>query len=507
MSEPNDFYTPEHVDEQVDALFQERGTSARDQRLASDLHTLLECKDEDTFSLQRVWQRLVERDTLAQHGKIIPLADLRAQTQKQGRFVAISDTLPQAAKSPQRKPMFRVLSTLVAVLVVALVVGSLILVLNASHQTHTGEQGAQTPTVQASSPTQGPAGTQGQIVFTSNALSYYTAVVWSPDGSRVAYDADHSTLQTSDALTGQHVITYHTCTDADCYTTAIAWSPDGTTLAAAEGTRIYLFDAKTARLLHIFSAPSIAFNEGSTSPLAFISVLPVNRRAGGAPAFSSITWSPDSKSLAAAFDGDAHDIFVWNLANGSLSKTLSDLSTNSIPSVNWSPNGSMLSAVLLAASPEVSVWNTTTWQVVQRFSNTTASNWSPDGKRLALVETGPSQSFGDGKDVRIVDTQTWQTLSTFAGPQGKTIQNAHWSPDGSRLALETEDIISASAALQGTTTARISIWSVASGKQLFSFSDDQNVYQAAWSPDGKYIASFQVSGAIIPVPSVLIWIA
>jgi hypothetical protein len=62
MSEHEEIYTPESIDEKVDTLLQARTMPDQDQRMAHDLHIVLARADADTDtqSLQRVLHRLLE---------------------------------------------------------------------------------------------------------------------------------------------------------------------------------------------------------------------------------------------------------------------------------------------------------------------------------------------------------------------------------------------------------------------------------------------------------------
>jgi WD40 repeat protein len=296
-------------------------------------------------------------------------------------------------------------------------------------------------------------------------------------------------------------------TSGDTLINNVAWSPDGTTLAVSGSARVYLFNAKTAQLLRSFSPQSVAFHTNNGSPLIFTGAAPLSSTVslgGGNSAFENVVWSADGKNVAAAYNflnGSQHVVYIWDAATGAAVKTLTGFPSDIID-ITWSPRGNMLATVGIAkqsTSPEVNVWNTTTWQVVKQYPTTTALAWSPDGNQLALVEG--AQSYADGKDVRIVDTQTWQTVRQFAGPQGAAIQYIHWSPDGSRFMLETQDT-------PPDVTTRISLWSATSGTLLYSFPSKYSVYNAAWSPDGKHISSVQSVNSLDEyVTSILIWVA
>lgn len=204
MSRHEDFYTPEQVDEQVDTHLQARGTSSRDKRLASDLQDMLKHEDEDAYSRQRVLGKFLENENLTQQrNKIIPFSGQSVQQQEQGRFVAMPDTQKQARGTEHARPIRRALTTLAAVLVVSILVGSMIFVLNAARQKQQG-----TTTASQSTTTQKPAEQEGQIISKQNVGTGPTVpLACSPDGTRAA-GIVNGKAQSWDALTGKNVQIY-----------------------------------------------------------------------------------------------------------------------------------------------------------------------------------------------------------------------------------------------------------------------------------------------------------
>lgn len=502
MSEHEEFYTPEHVDEQVDALLQAREMSLRDQRMASDLQSMLQHTDEDASSLQRVLQKLMEQDRpVQQQGKIIPFAELHAQQQRQGRFAVMHETQKQAPLAHRIHPILRPLSALAAVLVVAVVVGSMLFTLNAIHQKQASTPGTHTGAAVEH---------EGQLIYQSPEGSH---AAWSPDGSRIAVFTTTTAVNTNgittttvgveswDARTGQHVLKYPTDGDPGVN---IAWSPDGTELAVASETKIYLFDAKTTQLLRAFPRPAVALNGNATPSFAATSMTksaaPLSRQLplSGAisPAFENVVWSPDGKKLAAALnasDGSLHVVYVWDAQTGSVLQTLPNFQ-GTILNVSWSPNGQWLSTVANPAergagmTPVATLWDTTTWQIVKQYPNVAIAGlaWSPDGKHLALVDAWGGDMGGNGKDVRIVNVLTGQTtVKPFGGSQNTIIFGISWSPDGSRLALDQQ-------VENPSIGTQVTLWSTTSGTQLYSFATS---YDATWSPDGKYISTTEGTGS------------
>ncbi|GHO53394.1 WD40 repeat domain-containing protein [Ktedonobacter robiniae] len=512
MSRHEDFYIPEQVDEQVDTLLQARGTSSRDKRLASDLQDLLKHEDEDAYSLQRVLGKFLENENLTQQQtKIIPFSGQRVQQQEQGRFIAMPDIKKQARATERAHPIRRALTTIAAVLVVSILVGSMILVLNAARQKQQN-----TTTASSNTATAKPTEHEGQVIYKKELNGIGTAVVWSPDGSRVA-TVINGQAEGWDARTGQHVQIYHLTLEHNVLN--ISWSPDGNILAVNSysdtSAKIDLVNAKTGDLLHTFDLSSVVLNTNGTSPLnatgtAHTSKLLSSMQpfSGGGSMFGAVTWSPNSKYLAASalIQPATNLVTIWNANDGSQVKKLTDFHGN-IVDLHWSPDGNYLATAANPAmrdstiSPEVKLWNTKTWQVAKQYANVASLEWSPKGKQLALVDAQNES----GKDVRIVDALSGQTTKQFAQAGAGIILGVHWSPDGSRIAVETQ-----SGSDQKMVTT---LWSAQSGKLLYTFSSKHSIYGVAWSPDSKYLSSFETiqvedqDGNTNTAVNLLIWVA
>ncbi len=145
MSEHDDFYTSEQIDAQVDALLQAHNAPSLDQRMAQDLHTLLVSaqSQENAQALQSVLQRLLDAH--------YPAANQQNLTQQktQGRLIFMKKT---QERSPGTRSVMRIFATLAAVLVVALLIGSMLIISALAHQqkptTSTAAKGATSQPVQ-----------------------------------------------------------------------------------------------------------------------------------------------------------------------------------------------------------------------------------------------------------------------------------------------------------------------------------------------------------------------
>lgn len=513
MSRSDDFYTPERVDEQIDALLHTQETSTQDQRMASYLRPILfhltdEQKQADEQALQRVLQKYLSdpRFTREQGGNVISSPGRIFSIKKQEKPVVMKRT-----SNPHS--FTRALAVLAAALVVVALVGSMALLIHATRPAPDTQPGASQGNTPTPSLTPMPALREGQIIYTSSAFFLGTTPVWSPiDGTRVATsvdNGDNTTVESWDALTGKNVIKYEVLPSSNGIgVSSIAWSPDGSTLAVCEGSTIHLFDAGTGRPIRTLSAPALATGgatnaslAGVTGPTPLSSAIPLS----GGVALSNVVWSPDETEIAGALNtgiypspGARHAIYVWNVTSGQVVKTIP--SDTYIPSVSWMPKGSLFaafeySADTNAANPTLAVWNSATWTKVQIYPNISALDWSPDGTQLALGiegQTPKAWQAGSPTLIRIMNTLNWQQEKQLTVDTGAS-NEIHWSPNGTRLLLGT-----------GTT---LSIWDVSSGKKLYQFHGSISraaCDKATWSPDSRYVSGIESAGG---QERILVWVA
>lgn len=144
-------FTPAQVDEQVARLLPDPSTSHAPQasapshtRLVQDLHGYYQAdQQQDLASLERAWQR-VSRHLDQRQADVQPIAGPHSPAHRPGSAHTRTDrTLPHTTHAPTGQQRQRVFSLLAALLVIALLVGSLITVLDLSHRTGTaGSPGA-----------------------------------------------------------------------------------------------------------------------------------------------------------------------------------------------------------------------------------------------------------------------------------------------------------------------------------------------------------------------------
>ncbi|HZR41763.1 MAG TPA: hypothetical protein VFB12_16705, partial [Ktedonobacteraceae bacterium] len=182
MTHNHDFFLPERVDEQVEQLSQAEAP------LIGDLKAYYRIEQqEDRASLERAWKRVSarlprNRDLSQSPTEPLPIPSLQAP---QERTLHMRNHVSEVSREGN---FSRRLGVLVAVLVAAVLVGSLVAIVNLSRHLDT----VGTPTVQAThvpkaldTPTSASA--PGQTIYTTPANKWgFNGLSWSPDSKRIA---------------------------------------------------------------------------------------------------------------------------------------------------------------------------------------------------------------------------------------------------------------------------------------------------------------------------------
>jgi WD40 repeat protein len=288
---------------------------------------------------------------------------------------------------------------------------------------------------------------------------YVSAVAWSPDGKRIASASGDHTVQVWDAVGGGHVLTFRGhSSDVAC----LSWSADGKYIVsgsidgkilvwdATSGNRIYMYEGHSDAVFGVAWSPdgkriASASNDGSvqiwdaftgTHVISHLSAL--NSRLTRAP-WNAVAWSPDGKHVAIGGVGDA---IVLDATTGAI-KAYYGYHGGSAHALAWSPDG-----IYLAVGRDdttVQVWNVASTVNVYTFMGHSADvltvAWSPDGKRIA---SGDSDGL-----VLVWDALTGNHVYTYRGhadfypghfTSGKAVNTAAWSPDGKSIASGSDDM-------------------------------------------------------------------
>jgi WD40 repeat protein len=339
--------------------------------------------------------------------------------------------------------------------------------------------GAQSPPARSPSPTVSPTATAsptptatpaprllpitpenaGQVTQLAafDAAGPVKSVAWSPDGWLLAGGA--TDIEIWDTRAGRQLAALQ---GGDGLVYGLAWSPDGQMVAAASTGGVQVWD--------VMQQKQHAYLKGDP-PQAQTGTL-------------GVAWSPDgSKLLSGNTDGMVQ---VWNARTGAqLARLLGHplevpSSPNSPPAVfgvSWSPDRQHF-----ASSREdgvVQVWDAQTYHLFTVLHTPPGSfgfneiAYSPDGRMLAA-----SSDEGTVRIWDLVSGTTRRVLNEY-GQYGWS-NAVSWSPDGKMLITSCAG--GTALILDVTTGQSLTALAVASSGRV-------NVWGAAWSPNGRLIAT------------------
>jgi WD40 repeat protein len=270
------------------------------------------------------------------------------------------------------------------------------------------------------------------------------ALVWSPDGTRIASASVDKTVQVWDATTGRHVLTYRGHSSP---VNTIAWS--GARIASGNDD-VQVWDAATGNNAFIY----LGYSRG-------VGVY-------------ALTWSPDGTLIASG--GYDRAVQVWKAADGT--RLINHTGhTDYVLAVAWSPDGMYIASG--GHDKTVRVWDGTSRNPNPIFTyndhseGVSALAWSPDSKRIA--------SGAYDKTVRVWDATTGKNQIVYQGHTSEVYAVAWF---GKR-------IVSAS------TDKTAQIWDASNGRHIFTYQGHTGeIYAVAWSPDGTRIASGGQDGIV-----------
>ncbi|HXJ63439.1 MAG TPA: WD40 repeat domain-containing protein, partial [Actinomycetota bacterium] len=254
----------------------------------------------------------------------------------------------------------------------------------------------------------------------------------------------------------------------------VSWSPDGRRIAGTSEGAVRVWDAATGTLQH-----TLLGHSGSVFAVA---------------------WGPDSSRLVTG--GSDGTTRVWEIEPEGPRElwSLSAQETRSgIVGVAFSPDGNRVMAGDAAVSA-VQVWDLGPTGDAE-WANLHApgfpgAEFMPDGRRVMtagwegsdgveVFENGPVPA-----DVTIWDPQSGRAIRTIGPPSDLFgIEAFDVSPDGSSIALGGW---SRRKAPGGPSAARG--WESSTGEELWRVGTSRNVTEAAFSPDGEYVATADWGG-------------
>lgn len=231
--------------------------------------------------------------------------------------------------------------------------------------------------------------------------------------------------------------------------TPLAFSPDGKTLATGSGWSAKLWDISTGK--------ERAALQGHTRPTSTM---------------GSVAFSPDGKTLATG-SGD-RTVRLWHLATGQVQFRQAHLAP--VSSIAFSPDGKTLASGSVDGT--IKVWDLAPVLDADTLQHTGPVHgvaFTPEGKTLLSVGAYPTQLW-DVATGRVLPLKGYTGLIVSKGrlsPDHKTV--ASWDP-GKAMKL----------------------WDAATGNERGSVPMEMRVDGAAFSPDGKTLATWgRQEGAIV----------
>ncbi len=496
MPAHDDPFFPRRVDESVEQLASTApsGNPAHmqppmdaNERLVRDMHRLysLERKRYQR-ALQRVEDRLVERYTGRSSERpapapISPGAPRRTSEQIQQGWLHLME-------KKRHSTFGRRIGLLVAALVMLVLVGSLVLVLNATHQKTTQRPG--TTLGSAHTPTStGPH--FGKTLYTTPSNTYgFQELSWSPDSKRIASLANG--VQIWDATTGGHRVTVHLPGGGLSY--ALAWSPNSQLVAIGTSSGIVIANGQSGAVVHTYPVNTGASVINSTSGPYLSTLMP----ASGGLGVRGLAWSPDGHFLAVSIsNGPTGSVEVMSAQTGAQAYTLPVTGNYVATALAWSSDGKYVAASLFNTEPGMQTvpadeqqmiwaWKVSSRQVVFKHTGGNGTGdplaWQPGSDNLTFVTWVPKKGGGMTSSLG-----TWDVVANKLVKQYPVAAfgSVAWSPDGKYLAY-------GGYTSQGTarTTSVVGILDAQSGEQVYTYKQmHYNIGALAWSPNGKYIVS------------------
>ena len=295
-------------------------------------------------------------------------------------------------------------------------------------------------------------------------------LVWSPDGSLLATYANDSLVKLWDteqwelvhALENETNIRVGTGSPID----GVAFSPDGKRIAVAQPYSLRVWDTETGRQL-------VEWNVSPENP-PYV------------PHFGSIidvAFSPQGRYLASV--GQDHTAKVWDIETGTQLLDI-DIFLNDVLTVDWSPDGGQFATA--GADGRAIVWDWATGREVVRFEGhqhgtVLSLDYSPDGTHLVTSgRDGSVRAWGAETGVQLYELpERVEPVSRLRPQPRRPVEHVAYSPRGDRFLT-----------ISDPPSSVIELWDHATqGKTGITL--DYYVRSAAWSPDGRRIATAKFS--------------
>jgi WD40 repeat protein/serine/threonine protein kinase/tetratricopeptide (TPR) repeat protein len=328
---------------------------------------------------------------------------------------------------------------------------------------------------------------------------------WSPDGKELATASADRTIRVWDVPAAE-ATAFANHGVAGLHPRMVAWSPNGRVMARVDQEgfitfwnadtgkelgnyygRMYRYRRSYSGLADLAWSPDgtlvASADRGRFNPVrlwAFDSTQEFRALTSENEAFDFVSWSPDSKQVAAS---GGNRVKIWDVKSGQVVQTLTHDAAGKTP-LAWSPDGTQIAWA--GAAGTITLYDPETGKAGQTLPGGGGDNvaclcWSPKGQgkpRLAAACNSAGDAFGRADyTLRIwqIEEKTKEPL-IFRG-HTKPVNSVCWHLDGTRLVSASED-------------QTVKVWDAQTGQELVSLEGHKaSVLYACFNPDGTLIAS------------------
>ncbi len=191
--------------------------------------------------------------------------------------------------------------------------------------------------------------------------------------------------------------------------------------------------------------------------------------ADAGPLFSS-DWSPDGMTIVCGLSHGMH-IYVKPRDHAVESNTAITANNPYRADVHWSPKGDTIAVVYVTLDNQApggtKLWQTNDAKLLRNLNGNLAPiAWLPNGEALAIIPDS----------IELWTIRTGQPSVRFKHPDARSLQAA-WSPDGTRIASVDSD-------------QKIRVWDIGSRSIVATVDSpiQSALHRIAFSPDGHWLA-------------------
>ena len=299
--------------------------------------------------------------------------------------------------------------------------------------------------------------------------SLASRLVWSPDGSLLATYANDSLVKLWDTEEWRLVHSLENETNSTVNSLSpidiAVFSPDGRHIAVAQPSSLRVWDTETGRQLvrwHPFPESTYRPHFGSITDIAF---------------------SPQGRYLASV--GLDRTAKVWDVEAGTQLLDI-DIFLNYVLTVDWSPDGGQFATA--GYDGRAIVWDRATGQEVARFEGhqrgaVLSLDYSPDGTHIVTSgRDGSVRAWDAETGIQLYELPERAEPVSRLSPPRRPVEHVSYSPRGDRFLT-----ISSSQSFNV-----VEVWDHAAQDET-GIALDSQVHSAAWSPDGRRIATARYS--------------